>query len=377
MGDHSDHRHFGNRCSCILRDGQKKMILFTVLSDFLLYLVTSFLAGVLVLQFVPEHRKPKISIRNSAVLLGIASIPVLSAAPAFQLLGLLLNNASFGSAVWTAITEFQVGQSFAFSIFLSFFWFGATAVNSSKYIQAFWFLLSVLNMGFGSHAASLDFLPGLFSHTIHFLSLTLWAGVLILVAWGAPALTNWRSFLKWFTPFAFSLMAIILVSGVAVWLLFSKPADYAASWVLPYCQMLLLKHLSILPLLVAAFLNGFGNKAKEPSRNLLKLETFMLGLVFLSTAVMSKLAPPHNVNNTFLTEGTASLLESLIGEQYLPITPEFVFSLNGILLLLIGALAIGLMIMSFFKKMPLWLSFIFGFGFIVSVYLGLMLNINF
>lgn len=353
------------------------MILFTIISDFLLYMVMSFLAGVLVLQFVPEHRKPEIPMKKSAILLAIASIPVLSAAPAIQLLGLLMNNTGFGSAVWTSITEFQVGQGFAFSIFLSFFWFGAAAVNSSKYIQAFWFLLSILNMGFGSHAASLDFLPGLFSHTVHFLSLTLWAGVLILITWWAPALTNWRSFLKWFTPFAFGMMAIILVSGFAVWLLFSKPADYAASWVLPYGQMLLLKHLSILPLLAAAFLNGFGNKAKEPSRNLLKLETFMLGLVFLCTAVMSKLAPPHNVNNTFLTEGTAPLLETLIGEQYLPIAAEFSFSLNGILLLLIGALAIGLMVMSFFKKMPLWLSFIFGFGFIVSIYVGLMMNMNF
>ncbi|WP_133257364.1 copper resistance D family protein [Planococcus halotolerans] len=377
MDYHYHHRHLCNRSSYILRDGQKKMILFTTISDFLLYAVMSFLAGVLVLQFVPEHRKPVITVKKSAILLAIASIPLLSAAPAIQLISLLMNNADFISAVWTSITEFQVGQSFAFSIFLSFFWFGATAVNSSRYILAFWFLLSILNVGFGSHAASLDFIPGLLSHTLHFLSLTLWAGVLILVTWFAPALSNWRNFLKWFTPFAFTMVTILLVSGFAVWLMFSKPADYVASWVLPYGQMLLLKHLSILPLLTAAFLNGFGNKAKEPSRNLLKLETYMLGLVLLFTAVMSKLAPPHNISNTFWTERMAPLLELIIGEQYLPITPQFVFSLNGILLLLIGALAIGLMIMSFYRKIPLWLSFVFGIGFVVSVYTGLMMNLTF
>lgn len=353
------------------------MILFSIVSDFLLYAVVSFLAGVLVLQFVPEHRKPVITVKKPAILLAIAAIPILSAASAIQLIGLLMNNADFGSAVWTSISEFQVGQSFAFSIFLSFFWFGATAVNSSKYIQAFWFLLAILNLGFGSHAASIDFIPGLLSHTVHFLSLTLWAGVLLLVTWFSPRLANWRSFLKWFTPFALGMMAIILLSGFAVWLLFSKPADYAASWVLPYGQMLLLKHLSILPLLAAAFLNGFGNKRKEPSQKMLKLETFMLGLVFLFTAVMSKLAPPHNVNNTFLTEGAAPFIETLIGEKFLPITPQLVLSINGILLLMIGALSIGLMIMSFFRKVPLWLSFIFGLGFIVSIYLGLMMNMNF
>lgn len=353
------------------------MILFTILSDFLLYAVVSFLAGAIVLQFVPEHRKPEIVISKSAVLLAIAAIPVLSAAPAIQLTALLMDNASFSSALWTVISEFQVGQSFAFSLLLAFFWFGATAVNSSHYIQAFWFVLAILNMGFGSHAASLDFLPGLLSHTVHFLSLTLWAGVLIAVTWFSPSFTNWRSFLKWFTPFAFGMMAIILGSGFLVWLLFSKPADYAASWVLPYGQMLLLKHLSILPLLAAAFLNGFGNKTKEPSRKGLQLETFMLGLVFLFTAIMSKLAPPHNVNNTFLTEGAAPVIETLIGEQFLPILPQVAWSVNGILLLLIGVLAMGLMALSFYKKAPLWLSVIFGSGFVISVYLGLMLNMSF
>lgn len=353
------------------------MILLTIISDFLLYVIASFLAGVVVLQFVPEHRKPVITVKKSAVLLGIALIPILSAPPTIQLIGLLMDNASFGPALWTTISEFQVGQSFALSILLSFFWFGTTAVGSSKYIQAFWFVLTIINMGFGSHAASIDFIPGLLSHTLHFLSLTLWAGVLIIVTWFSPRLTNWRSFLKWFTPFAVGMMAIILLSGFAVWLLFSKPVDYVDSWVLPYGQMLLLKHLSILPLLVAAFLNGFGNRAKEPSRNLLKLETFMLGLVFLFTATMSKLAPPHIVNNTFLTEGAAPFIEALNGEQFLPIIPQLVLSVNGILLLLIGALSIGLMIMSFFKRVPLWLSFVFGLGFVISVYLGLMMNLSF
>ncbi|WP_422124443.1 hypothetical protein DHX103_06400 [Planococcus sp. X10-3] len=353
------------------------MILFTIVSDFLLYVLVSFLAGIIVLQFVPEHRKPAISVKKPAILLAIAAVPLLSAAPTIQLMGLLMNNAGFGSALWTAVSEFQVGQSFAFSLFLAFFWFGATAVNSSKYIQAFWLLLTIINMGFGSHAASLDLLPGLLGHTLHFLSLSLWAGVLIIITWFSPALTNWRSFLKWFTPFAFGMMAIILLSGFAVWLLFSRPADYTASWVLPYGQMLLLKHLSILPLLAAAFLNGFGNQTKEPSHKGLKLETFMLGLVFLFTASMSKLAPPHAVNNTFLTEGAAPFIETLIGEQFLPIIPQFVLSMNGILLLIVGTFFIALMIMSFFRTIPFWLSSTFGVGFILCVYLGIMLNMNF
>lgn len=353
------------------------MIWLTIVSDFLLYGVMSFLAGILVLQFVPDHQKPVIMVKKSVILLAIASIPILSAAPAIQLTGLLMKNSPLSSAFWTAITEFQAGQSFVFSSLLAFFWFGAAAINSSKGIQAFWFVLAVINIGFGSHAASLDFIPGMLSHTVHFLSLSLWAGVLLVITFFAAELTNWRSFLKWFTPFALGMVAILLLSGVAIWLMFSKPADYAASWVLPYGQMLLLKHLSILPLLAAAFLNGFGNKAKTPSRHLLKLETFMLGLVFLSTAIMSKLAPPHNVTNTLLTEGTAPFIEILSGNLLLPIAPQLAMSVNGVLLTLIGFMSFGLMIMSFYKKMPLWLSCLFGLFFVVAVYAGLMMNMNF
>lgn len=353
------------------------MILFTIISDFLLYVVLSFLAGVVALQFVPEHRKPAVTVKKSVILLAIVSVPLLSAAPVMQLTGLLMNNSGFSSSLWTAISNFQIGQSFALSILLAIFWFGATAVNSSKYIQALWLLLTIINVGFGSHAASLEFIPGLLSHTLHVLSLTLWAGILILVTWFSPALNNWRSFQKWFTPFALGMMAIIFLSGFAVWLMFSKPADYTASWGLPYGQMLLLKHLSILPLLAAAFLNGFGNKSKEPSRQGLQLETFMLGLVFLFTAIMSKLAPPHAINNTFLTEGAAPFVETLTGKILLPIQAQFILSVDGILLLLVGILFLGLMVMSFFRRIPLWLSFILGSGFVICVYLGITLNMNF
>lgn len=353
------------------------MMLFTIISDFLLYILLSFLAGVIVLQFVPEHRKPAVAVKKPLILLAIAALPFLSAAPVIQLTVLLMKSGGFGTALWTALTEFQLGQSFALVILLAFFWLGAAAINSSKYIQAFWLLLVILNVGFGSHAATLEFIPGLLSHTLHVLSLTLWAGILIVITWFSPTLNNWRSFQKWFTPFAIGMVAIVAVSGFVVWMMFSQPADYAASWVLPYGQMLLLKHLSILPLLAAAFLNGFGNKSKEPSRKGLQLESFMLGLVFLFTAVMSKLAPPHSINNTFLTEGAAPFVEALTGKILLPIQPQFIPSVDGILLLVVGIIFLGLMMMSFFRRIPLWLSGIFGAGFVICVYLGITLNIGF
>jgi copper resistance protein D len=172
-------------------------------------------------------------------------------------------------------------------------------------------------------------------------------------------------------------MAIILMSGLAVMTLFSAPTDYANSWALPYGQMLLLKHLAILPLLVAAFLNGFANKKNEPSKALLRLEAFMLLMVFVFTAWMSKLAPPHDIDLTFVTEGAAPLLDVLSGTPVLPINAQLVFSVNGVLLIAIGIMCFGLLVLSMRRKSSVWFGILWTLLFLVSIYTGLMMNLAF
>ncbi|MBI0581346.1 hypothetical protein IEC97_28975 [Neobacillus cucumis] len=51
--------------------------------------------------------------------------------------------------------------------------------------------------------------------------------------------------LRWFTPLAALSLIIIILSGIYLMIFVVEPKDYVKAWVLPYGQMLLLKHISI------------------------------------------------------------------------------------------------------------------------------------
>ena len=137
----------------------------------------------------------------------------------------------------------------------------------------------------------------------HFLIVTLWTGILIQVAWFSKDKQKWSQFLRWFTPFAIVCIIIIGISGLTLMFNVVEPKDYVKSWVLPYGQMLLLKHISIIPVLVFAFINGVLSKkaATIPSFNprpWIKAESFIILIVFYFTSVLGTLSPPHEVEFT-------------------------------------------------------------------------------
>ncbi|PSJ95513.1 hypothetical protein C7R93_12310 [Brevibacillus fortis] len=53
----------------------------------------------------------------------------------------------------------------------------------------------ILTMGWGSHAASVVEGRGFITHSLHVLSLSLWIGILIVVAWFSKGNANWLCFL--------------------------------------------------------------------------------------------------------------------------------------------------------------------------------------
>ncbi len=160
-------------------------------------------------------------------------------------------------------------------------------------------------------------------------------------------------------------------------LFFVAAADYSSSWVLPYGQLLLLKHLSILPLLLAAAINGLLNKKRAYEKAWLKAESMLLFVTLALTAFMSKQAPPHDVNDTFRAEGAAPFIEAFKGPQYIPIDATPVFTLNGSLLLGIALVFLMLIPLSYKRSLPAGISVLFGICFIAAAYSGLMLSVTF
>lgn len=347
------------------------------LSDFFLYVVLAFLAGDAVLRFIQSEKKPLIEVPKKWLVLALASIPLLLAPPVIQLVLLLGDRFGLMQAMIDVITQFRTGQSYVFGVLMALAWLIVVWRDGSAGLRTFWLVLSVLNVAYASHAASIADWQGFTAHALHFLALVLWAGVLIHIAWFMKDGRNWRAFLNWFTPFAVALMVILIGSGIWLMLFFVAPKDYASSWILPYGQLLLLKHLSIIPLLFAAFINAALSRSDAPNRPWLKVESWLLLVVLLITAFMSKLAPPHNINETFRLEGSAPFVEWFAGPQYLPVQAMWTPNIDGFLVMAIGVIFLGLQWLGYRKQLPEWLSFVFSLGFVAATYTGFMFSFLF
>ncbi|MGK7376581.1 copper resistance D family protein [Planococcus sp. 1R117A] len=353
------------------------MIFFTALSDVLLYIAFSYIIGSVVLGFVPKTHKPVIQESNVMRLLSVAGIALFSLAPVIKLTVFLNNGESWFSTLFRVMIDYRVGNGWVLTLLFCVLLGLTVYYSGSVHMRLYYTGILVLIVGFFSHVSTLNLWGGFISHSLHFLAMSLWIGVLLHVAWFAQDGSNWRRFISWFTPFALACVAMLIISGIFIMLFFVEPEDYVRSWILPYGQLLLLKHLVIIPVLAAAWINGFLNRKGSYDRAWLKVEFLLILLVFVFTAFMSKQAPPHDINNTFRSEGPAPLIELLKGPQFIPINGAWSVSMNGILLMVIGIMCLAMMVLGYKKQLPLWLSFIFGLIFVGAVYAGLMLNIAF
>ncbi|SMQ84564.1 putative copper resistance protein D [Bacillus sp. OV166] len=351
------------------------------ITEFGSYLLYSILVGHVALQFVPEANKPKINIPKPVLLLSTLGLIIFSLGPIIQTVSYFQDGIGLALATKSVLLDFQVGRAWILIGLIATCLYLTILLNGSKYIQSLLLLLMILTVGYSSHVASLSFWAGLLSHSIHFLLVTLWTGILINVAWFSKEETNWSKFLRWFTPFAVLCLIIILLSGIYLMLFLVEPKDYVKAWVLPYGQMLLLKHISIIPVLVFAFINGvLSRKSLKISsfnpRPWIRGESVILLFVFYFTAVMGTLSPPHEVEFTVKSEGASKWVEWLWGKNILStLQVHLAPSFQSLLLVILSMLFLLMILFSFKQKRPI-LAVALGVTFIIVLYMGLMFSLS-
>ncbi|MDQ0229425.1 copper resistance D family protein [Metabacillus malikii] len=352
------------------------------LTEYITYMLFAYLVGHVALQFVPETKKPQLKVSKQSLLLAVLGIIVFSFFPTLQVITFFSPEGLFTLTSYSILTEFQIGIAWLYGSFFAVFLWMVLYVEGSKYIQAVLLFIMIISIGYASHSSALSFWPGLLSHSTHFLVITLWVGILLHVGWLSQSSAHWHSFLRWFTPLSIIFVMITIASGIYLMLFVMTPRDYMNSWALPYGQMLLLKHISIIPVFAFAFINGFLSRKVKIDKDYdpkkwIQAETIILMVIFFVTGVLGTLPPPHQVNATVLQEGPAAWIHVLLGQQ---LTAPFTFTLTpvfqGSLLLIIGVIFLALIIVSFYKRLTPWLALCFGLLFIVAVYLGLMLSIQ-
>ncbi|ULT54602.1 CopD family protein [Neobacillus drentensis] len=345
------------------------------------YLMYSILVGHVALLLVPDDRKPQTQIAKPFLLLSTLGIIIFTLGPILQTIYYFKGGVGLAIAIEAVFTDFQVGRAWIFIGFMGTFLWMAIQLNASKYLHAILLLLMILGVGYSSHVASLSFWTGLFSHSLHFLMVTLWTGILLHVAWFSKEELNWGKFLRWFTPVALVSLLFIFISGFILMIYMVEPKDYVRAWVLPYGQMLLLKHISIIPVLFFAIINGvLARKSLTlPSFNprpWIRGESIFILIIFYVTGVMGTLSPPHEIEFTVRSEGPSKWVEWFLEKNITTtLTTHLAPNLQSVLLMVVSFLFLMMILLSFKKVNPL-LGVLFGVCFIVVLYIGFMFSLT-
>lgn len=361
------------------------------ISESLLYISFALLIGHGLLLNISMNNKPVIEIPAYLIPTCIILIPILSYIPIHSV---VIQNATafklnYFDMAKSIISDLPLGQAWLWTLLGSI---GLLCIhmipvfNKDKHMPKISLLIVILLaiwLGYGSHAASLNMLKGLFVHTVHFLSVILWLGVLFIVSWFSKPPYHWPAFLKWLSPFAIANVLLIITAGLTLMSL--MVTQYINSWILPYGQMLLLKHLTIIPLLWLAFTNGFlykkhflkqmGLHPDDSSFSPIKwlrVESIVAVIVLIFTAIMGQQAPPHSITETLQTESPAKLFLWLYPESYSPdIQLSLNFGLDSILLLIAATLTFYASYIAF-KAKNSWTILITSLLFIAFSYLAFM-----
>jgi len=360
------------------------------ISETLLYLCFSILIGTFIMALIPETKRPSLNFSKRWLQISILGIVLFSLFPIIRLVLYLYEDIGLMLTIQNVISSFEIGKAWTFTLLVSivfYLYVSIFPVQTNKvhtFTSIIFTIALALLLGWASHSASLTEWSGFVVHSVHFLAVTTWVGILLVVSWFSVNFANWLSFLKWFTPVALGSLAVIIASGIFLMNLVVEINDYPSSWILPYGQALLIKHLIIVPVLVFAVVNGFVIKRKMykgVSINPLpwvRTESIFLLLIFSATAVLGQQEPPHSIESMVTSDGMSKMFNSVYtGHISTPINADLDITVLGILFFAISlcfAILIGFTLKK--KASPLavfWLSILL----IVSLYLALMNSVSF
>jgi putative copper resistance protein D len=361
------------------------------LSEIGLYLCFSILVGGLLIQMVPEHSKPMVTLPRPLLLSSVAGIGILTFMPVLRVILYFISDPNIDS--WDLITSvlfsFEVGKSWWITLGLSIVLFimiymtNPLEKSSQKMLVPKLVLTFglVLTLSWSSHAAAFFEWDGFLAHMIHFLSMVVWLGILLVTGWFSKGEANWDSFLSWFHPLAIACVVMTTAAGLILTLYISP--EYLNGWIFSYGQALLIKHLLLIPLLLFGVINGFLLKKRlktQPDFNPLswfKAESVFVLAIFGVTAFMGQQETPHEAAAA-LKMSEPSPFFSFFYQGVLNNNPSLFLSMNGVSgILLAAALLFGAMVvLAYQKKMSPYISVLMGILCAAAGYLSLMLAIR-
>ncbi|MDW0117544.1 copper resistance protein CopD [Sporosarcina thermotolerans] len=360
------------------------MEIVVMISQTLLYVCFAVLAGSFILLLVPSKYRPELKISKRLLLVSAATLPVFAFIPVLDITLFIAPRLGFVEALKIVLTTYTVGTAWDFTLLGSIILVLVIVFARSTETSSLTILGAILTFGlmvtiaWSSHVSTIRPAVGITSHFIHLAAVSIWVGILLIVGWCSANHKNWLAYLSWFSIVAFGCLFATGFSGL---LLMDTMVDgYTDSWMVNYGQGLFIKHLFLLPVVFYALVNGFIVKykiTKDAAFNpipWIRVEGIILFVIFVITAIFSLQAPPHG---NYLTADAVSPLFRLFHDGVITAksTIGFVVNVNTVSLFFISILFFGLMLLSFFKRASIIVSFVFSCLFVMSVYLMFMVTV--
>lgn len=360
------------------------MDILIIVSQALLYVSFSIVMGYFIIYAIPEKFRPSIYVKDKWIISSIIAIPILSFMPILYVVMILAERFGFFSSLAIVLTSYKIGFSwdlvFLISLELLIYFL---IIRTKRTALTFAFggiqvILLIAAVSWASHAVTMNPLLGFISDFVHVLAVSVWVGLVLMISWFSTDKANWETFLKWFSPTAISAFGLTAISGLL--LTDTLVPHYMTGVSTNFGQGLLIKHLLLIPLIFYVLINGLliKIKLKRPEfdpRPWAKLESILLLLIFVATAIFSQFQPP----TLLLTEETVSRLFLAVYDGAI-VSNMFAFmQLNwwGLLFIVLGVIFIALIIVCFFLQASIWLPMLLGFAVTASFYFFMMSTVVF
>ncbi len=355
-----------------------------MISQVLLYICFSVLLGSFVFLLVPNKYRPDINIRKRIFLISAVTLPIFAFVPVLDIILFIAPRLGLYESIKMVLTTYTVGNAWSFTLLGSVMLVLLIALARPNEKRLFAFLGMLLTVGliftvaWSSHAGAINPLTGIIAHFVHLFAVSLWSGILLVLGWCATNYKNWLVFLGWFSLLAIGCLVMTGLSGLL--LMDVIVDDYVDSWMVSYGQGLLIKHLFLLPLVFYACVNGIIVKSKLSKDatfnpiSWVRVEGLILFVIFAITSIFSQKSPPHG---NYLTNDAVSPLFRLFHDGTIDSgsTINLTVNLNTLCFFILTILFMGLIVLSFYKKTSIIISFLFSCLFVMSLYLMLMMTV--
>lgn len=355
------------------------MMILVTLTESLLYISYALVIGGLFLLSLPEQKKPPMSIPQWLLPTSLLSICLFGLGPVIQVWYSIPIEAKSSISIWGFLAGNTQGQSWlaiVFGVILLLLFLWMNDIRSSRptaFLGLVWSMFILLSYTWASHVASFDTL-GLWATFFHFLAVSIWFGILLYVAWFGSTFERWNSFLRWYTPVSIACMITIFLAGLIL-MQYIAP-EYWNSWLLPYGEALLIKHLLFALILSFAIVNAFWLR-KKGSFSWLRAETLTVALILIVTGWMGQQEPPHEVLTTLEYVPVSPLFEAVTAQDWNPLKEVTLsWTSSSMLLAAISFAFIVMMMVCIYQRRSAWLYLLLGILWVSTSFLAILFAIT-